>query len=130
MLNSADMIVERPIVRGDMPDALQRAFAPLHKMALGLAVGLTAGLAVFVLTAFHVIAAPPVAPNIGLLSQYFYGYSVSWQGAFIGFWWALVSGFAAAWFLAFLRNVALAIWVFAIKTRVELNETSDFLDHI
>jgi hypothetical protein len=124
------MAVEGPAVRDDMPDVLQRVFAPLHKMALGLAVGLTAGVGMFALTAFHVIASPPDALNIGLLSQYFYGYDVTWQGAFVGFWWALVAGFAAAWFMAFLRNLALAIWMFVIRTRAELSQTSDFLDHI
>jgi hypothetical protein len=114
----------------EMPDVLQRVFAPLHKMALGLAVGLVAGLGIFLLTAFHVIVQPPDALNIWLLSHYFYGYEVSWRGAFIGFWWAFVAGFAAAWFLAFLRNLALAIWIFAVKTKAELNQTSDFLDHI
>ena len=130
MLNSADMVVERPIVRDDMPDVLQRLFAPLHKMALGLAVGLTAGAGVFLLTAFHIVAAPPDALNIGLLSHYFYGYDITWPGAFVGFWWAMVSGFAAAWFMAFLRNLALAIWVFMMRAKAELTQTSDFLDHI
>ena len=130
MLHSPDMAIERPLLREDMPDVLQRVFAPLHKMALGLAVGVTAGLCVFVLTAFHVIVAPPDALNIWLLSHYFYGYDVTWRGAFIGFWWAFVSGFAAAWFLAFMRNLALAIWVFVVRTKAELSQTSDFLDHI
>jgi hypothetical protein len=114
----------------EMPDVLQRVFAPLHKLALGLAVGLVSGLGIFALTAFHVIAQPPEALNLWLLSHYFYGYEVSWPGAFIGFWWAFVAGFAAAWFLAFLRNLAVAIWIFAVKARAELNQTSDFLDHI
>jgi hypothetical protein len=120
----------RPHPLQEMPDVLQRVFAPLHKLALGLAVGLTAGLGVFGLTAFHVIAQPPDALNIALLGEYFYGYDVTWHGAFIGFWWAFVSGFAAAWFLAFLRNLALAVWIFAVKAKAELNQTSDFLDHI
>ena len=129
MVHSPEMAIERRHLQ-EMPDVLQRVFAPLHKLALGLAVGLTAGLVVFGLTAFHVVAQPPDALNIWLLSHYFYGYEVSWKGAFIGFWWAFVSGFAAAWFLAFLRNLALAIWIFAIRTRAELKQTSDFLDHI
>src|SRR4029077_6110528 len=92
--------------------ALQYAFAPVHKRALGLAFGLTAGLLVFVVTAFHVVAEPTDGLPLGLLGQYFYGYRVSWPGAFIGLWWGFVAGFAAGWFLAFLRNIALATWVF------------------
>jgi hypothetical protein len=39
-------------------------------------------------------------------------------------------GFVAGWFTAFCRNLAVAISIFAIRTRVELSETRDFLDHI
>ena len=129
MLHSSDMAVQRSSPR-EIPDVLQRVFAPIHKLALGIAVGLTAGLGLFAVTAFHIIAEPPDALNIALLSHYFAGYDVTWSGAFAGFWWAMVSGFAAAWFLAFLRNLALAIWVFVIRTKAELSQTSDFLDHI
>jgi hypothetical protein len=120
-------------VRGSAPPAtqvLERAFAPLHKRALGLAFGLTAGFVVFLVTAFHVVAQPVDGIPIGLLSQYFYGYHVSWGGAFVGFWWALVAGFAAGWFVAFLRNLAVAIWIFWIRAKATFAQTSDFLDHI
>jgi hypothetical protein len=109
---------------------VQYAFAPMHKRALGLAFGLTAGLVVFAMTAFHVIARPADGLSIGLLSQYFYGYDVSWRGAFVGLWWAFVAGFAAGWFLAFLRNLALATWLFVIRAKASLAQTKDFLDHI
>jgi hypothetical protein len=109
---------------------LARVFAPLHKRALGTAVGVTAGLAVFLVTAFHVIVRPVDGPPLWLLDQYFYGYSVTWAGAFVGLWWAFVAGFAAGWFFAFVRNLALAIWIFVIRTKASLAQTRDFLDHI
>ena len=107
-----------------------RAFAPLHKLALGLAFGLTAGVGIFLITAFHVIARPVDGLPIYLLDQYFYGYRVTWLGAIIGFWWGFVAGFAAGWFLAFCRNFAVATWMFVIRTKASLQETTDFLDHI
>ena len=64
--------------------ALTRAFAPMHKLALGVAVGLTSAVGLFALTAFHIILPSPQAANIALLSQYFYGYQIDWLGAFIG----------------------------------------------
>jgi hypothetical protein len=69
-----------------LTNILKGAFATLHKRALGIATGLTAGLVLFAATAFHVVARPQDAPNIGLLAQYLYGYEVSWQGALIGLW--------------------------------------------
>jgi hypothetical protein len=123
------MAVERRTVR-PLPDVLERAFAPLHKRALGVAVGLTVALAVLVLTAFHVIVQPRDDLAIDLIGQYFYGYDLTWRGAIVGLWWGFVAGFAAGWFMAFLRNLAVATWIFRVRARAELSQTSDFLDHI
>jgi hypothetical protein len=108
---------------------LVQAFAPVHKRALGVAVGLTVALLVFVMTAFHIIARPTDIP-VDLLSQYFYGYDTTWRGALIGVWWGFVSGFAAGWFLAFLRNFAVGTWIFVVRAKASLAQTRDFLDHI
>jgi hypothetical protein len=112
------------------PDVLTYAFAPVHKAALGVAVGLVAGLAIFLVTAFHVVVHPTGGPNLGLLAQYFYGYDVTWLGAVIGLFWGLVTGFVAGWFMAFVRNLVLSISLFVIRTRARMDATADFLDHI
>ena len=110
--------------------SLPYATAPMHKRAFGVAVGTMAGVLLFLLTAFHVVAQPEHALDLGLLGQYFYGYDVTWRGAFVGLGWGLISGFVAGWFVAFVRNVVVTISVFAVRTRAELEQTSDFLDHI
>lgn len=107
-----------------------RAFAPMHKRALGIAVGLLAALLVFGVTAFHVVVRPANALSIDLLSQYFYGYTVTWPGAFVGAWWAFVAGFVGGWFGAFMRNLAVGLWLMVVRVRANLGETRDFLDHI
>jgi hypothetical protein len=109
--------------------ALVRAFAPMHKRALGVAVGVTAALGVFLLTAFHVVTRPE-GIRLELLSVYFYGYDVTWRGAFVGAWWAFVGGFVAGWFTAFMRNVAVAIRLTVLRVRFDLEQTRSFLDHI
>jgi hypothetical protein len=112
------------------PDDLRLAFAPLHKRALGVAVGCVAGLGFFVVTAFHVVLRPADAPPLALLGQYFYGYEVSWGGAFVGLFWGFFTGFVAGWFVAFVRNLVTAIRIFIVRTKGELAQTKDFLDHI
>lgn len=112
------------------PDLLPHAFAPLHKRALGVAVGCVAGLAFFFVTAFHVVLRPTDAPPLALLSQYFYGYEVSWWGALVGFFWGFFTGFVAGWFVAFVRNLVTAIKIFIFRAKSELSQTKDFLDHI
>jgi hypothetical protein len=109
---------------------LMRAFAPMHKRALGLATGMTAGLVVFLLTAFHVVVQPVNGLPIELLAQFFYGYQPTWAGACIGSWWAFVAGFAAGWFAAFVRNLAVAVWLMVVRMKANLAQTHDFLDHI
>jgi hypothetical protein len=119
-----------PIGR-DLPPEQQLvlAFLPLHKRALGTGMGVAAGLMVFVLTIVHTARAADPYPLV-LLSEYLYGYTVSLQGAFIGAFWSFIAGFAAGWFFAFSRNFAVALSVLVLRTRAELREMRDFLDHI
>jgi hypothetical protein len=119
-----------PALDDALPLELARVCAPIHKRILGLAVGLTAGGLVFAITAFHVLADPTEGPNIQLLNQYFYGYTVSWTGAVIGGLWGVFGGFVAGWFLAFVRNVCVASRIWYVSARAELVSTHDFLDHI
>ncbi len=113
-----------------LPARLLLAVAPLHKRALGMAVGTVCGLVVLLLTVFHLLVRPSPAPDLALLREYFYGYQVSWTGALIGAWWGFFVGFVGGWFLAFTRNLAMAVSLFITRTRAQLEETRDFLDHI
>ena len=126
------------LVRHDVPPQPARiattpatvGLGPVHKVALGIAVGALSGLAVFAVTVFHVVLKPRNALDIGLLSQYLTGYSVSWHGAFVGLLWGVLIGFVAGWFVAFIRNVVIAIRVFTIKGKADLAQSRDFLDRI
>ena len=118
------------VSRSTTTESLPRAFAPVHKRALGVAVGCVVGLGFFALTAFHIVLHPTSGPNIALLAHFFYGYEVSWRGALVGFCWGGFTGFVAGWFVAFVHNLVTALKVFAFKTRGELAQTKDFLDHI
>ena len=88
------------------------------------------GLVVFGTTALYLLRSPADGLQLGLLQQYFYGYRVSWPGAVIGAAWGMLTGFVAGWFLAFCRNLAVAVSVFVIRAKAELLQTRDFLDHI
>ncbi len=105
-------------------------FAPLHKRALGVAVGSACALILFLVTAIYLLRDPARPIALGLLGQYFYGYSLTWAGALIGSAWAFMTGFVAGWFMAFVRNLVLALSLFFVRTRAELAASRDFLDHI
>ena len=113
----------------DIPEEVRLALAPLHKRAFGLAVGLTFGATLFLLTGYAVVL-PGEAPLLFLFSNYFPGYEVSWAGAAVGFAWATFAFFVPAWFCAFVRNFVIAASVWLASTREELGATRDFLDHI
>jgi hypothetical protein len=106
------------------------AFARLHKAAFGVATG-TAGAVLMALLTIVCLVVPRASGfPLHLLGEYFTGYTVSWGGLAIGMAWGFLVAFVAGWFLAFCRNLALAIIAFAIRTRAELSATRNFLDHI
>lgn len=114
----------------DLSAALSLAFAPLHKAAFGAAIGAACALLVFSATVVSLLRDPEQRAPLYLLQHYFTGYSVSWGGALIGATWAGFTGFVFGWFTAFCRNLILAVSLFVIRTRAELAETRDFLDHV
>lgn len=109
---------------------LRLAFAPIHKRAFGVAVGVTAGLAIFLVTALRLLTGPEGVTYLSLLSQFLAGYEESWTGAVIGLGWGFAVGFVAGWFAAFVRNLVLVTYLFLVRTRADLLATRDFLDHI
>ena len=94
--------------------------------------GMAVGLGLFALTLLDLAARHGVGKesSLGLLNQYFAGYSVSVKGAFIGLLWGFATGFVMGWFVAFCRNLVVAASIFWIRTRAELSANRDFLDHI
>lgn len=115
----------------DLPRRLTLAFAPVHKRAFGVATGLAAGLGLFAITLLATLRGGPDPQwPLGLLNQYFAGYSVSLRGAVVGLLWGFATGFVMGWFVAFCRNLVVAASIFWIRTRAELRANRDFLDHI
>lgn len=117
-------------VGAELTHRMEMAFAPLHKRAFGTAVGLVFGLALFLVTSVAVIRGgdyPAVLNRIPFLVP---TYSLTWTGAVLGSLSVAFGLFCAGWFLAFSRNLVLAMSIWVLRTRAELSQTQDFLDHI
>lgn len=125
--------LERTVIEDVATDPLPRSathlFAPVDKRAFGIAIGSAAAFTVVLVTVLDLVAVNRWE-GLGLLAQYFAGYRISPLGALIGAAWAFGVGFVAGWLLAFVRNLTLALSLFLIRSRAELEEASDFLDHI
>ena len=107
------------------------AFGPLHRTALGLAFGTVFGGFVFLATMIVMLKkGDGNLIQLELLNQFFWRYSVSLSGAFIGLLWGFGSGFALGWILAALRNTVVWIWLTIVRSRAEMDQYSDFLDHL
>ena len=114
----------------ELPRSASLLFAPLDKRAFGVAIGVAIGLVIFGITLLDVGRGLQSVGGLTLLDEYFAGYSVSISGALVGLAWGLAVGFCAGWFVAFIRNLVLAVSLFLLRERAELDETRDFLDHI
>jgi hypothetical protein len=105
------------------------AFARLDQVALGLGVGTLAGLGVFLATIILLIkGGEVVGPNLALLGQFFYGYTVTVTGAFVGLVYGFVVGFVVGWLIALLRNAIVSGYLLALKTRANLTSSLDSID--
>ena len=105
------------------------AFAKLDRTALGLAVGTLCGVVVFLATIVLILkGGDVVGPNLALLGQFFFGYTVTIKGAFIGLIYGFIAGFVVGWLIGFLRNVLVIAYLVALKTRANLTSSLDSID--
>jgi hypothetical protein len=116
--------------KNELDRQLLLAFAPLHRSALGEACGIVCGVELAVATLVLVLRGGHPEPNLGLLSQFFWGYSISWRGVFIGLFWGWATGFTVGWGFALVRNAVVWAWLMVIRSRAEMDQYSDFLDHL
>jgi len=109
---------------------LALVFSPLDKRALGIALGVLLAVITAALTLLSLVFDPEGRVPLVLLREFFWGYEVSLRGALIGASWALFTGFVWGWFLAFTRNLVLALWLIGVRVRADLSASRTFLDHI
>jgi len=112
-------------------EIVAQVFTRMDKTAFGTAVGTVTGLAVCVATLWLIIkGGPVVGPKMGLLAQYFGGYTVTYKGALVGCLYGFVAGFCSGWLFAFLRNFLLLFYLFKIRKSAEYKSLRDLLDQI
>lgn len=84
---------------------IQAAVVRMRARIMALVFGMVGGTGVFVATAWLLVrGGSRVGLHLGLLSNYFPGYSVTWPGAVIGFFYGALVGGAIGWAVAWLYN--------------------------
>ncbi len=85
---------------------VRATFASYDPVALGAAIGTATALGLFCATSILLLKGGPlVGPNLSLLGNYLFGFSVSWPGALVGVVEAAVGGFLFGALLATVLNV-------------------------
>jgi hypothetical protein len=130
MTRDASLPLDAVTEDAPLVQTLSYAFAPLDKSAFGVATGVAGAILIAAITTICLLLPRASSFPAQLLNEYFAGYTVSWTGVVVGAVWGFVVGFTAGWFLAFCRNVVLAVSALTLRVRVELSQTRDFLDHI
>jgi len=86
-------------------EQIRRAIVRLRSRVMAIVFGLTGGVGLSVATLWLVIrGGADVGAHLGLLRNYFPGYSVTWTGSIVGFVYGALVGALAGWSLAWVYN--------------------------
>ena len=81
------------------------AIVRLRTRVMAIACGTAGGTGLFVATAWLLARRGiDVGLHLGLLNNFFPGYSVTWPGAFVGFFYGALSGAIIGWSVAWIYN--------------------------
>jgi hypothetical protein len=86
-------------------DEVSRAIAGIQTGVLTIVFAALGGFGLFLMTAWLVIKdGPNVGAHLQLLGQYFPGYSVTWLGSIIGFFYGALVGGVIGWSIGTIYN--------------------------
>jgi protoporphyrinogen oxidase len=122
---------EETLVEEALEAALARVFMKLDSMAFGISIGALSGVILFLATLLLVFkGGDVVGPILGLLRNYFPGYSVSPAGSLLGLTYGFVSGFVGGWIFAFLRNATMFLYIASIERKAQRGLLRRFFDYM
>jgi hypothetical protein len=86
-------------------EEISRAVAKIQGGVLAVVCGLIGGVGLFIMTVWLLLeGGPQVGSHLQLLSNYFIGYSVTWQGSVIGLFYGALTGGMLGWIIGFTYN--------------------------
>lgn len=89
-------------------EAIRASVASLRASVMAVVFGMLGGVGLFIATIWLLVrGGPEVGRTLSLLNNYFPGYSVTWGGAFLGFFYGALTGAILGYSVAFLYNLFL-----------------------
>lgn len=89
----------------DRKEELSRAVAKLKTDALALVCAMIGGIGLWIMTVWLIIkGGPHSGEHLQLLSNYFIGYSVTWVGSVLGFFYGALTGGVTGWMVGTIYN--------------------------
>ena len=87
---------------------LKKAVLQLNGHILGFVIGITGALIIFTATNWLVFkGGEEVGPHLGLLSQFFIGYTVTFLGSFIGAAYGFITGYLSGLLIGWVYNAVI-----------------------
>lgn len=84
---------------------VNRAIARLRAGIMAVVFAMIGGTGLFIATTWLLIqGGPNVGQHLSLLGNYFIGYSVTWMGSVIGFFYGALTGGIIGWLIAWIYN--------------------------
>ena len=91
-------------------DALSREVIKIQANVLALVCALIGGTVLSIMTAWLIIKdGPSVGAHLRLLGEYLIGYSVTWQGSLVGFFYGSLIGGIGGWTIGKIYNGVVGI---------------------
>lgn len=108
---------------------IQKAFAKLDPVALGVAIGTVTGAGLLLATIVLLLKGGTfIGPRLGLLRNFLIGYEVTWLGALVGLIEGSLGGFALGYAGASFRNWGMRAYAYMLKRRAEAQAEGKVLD--
>ena len=91
-------------------EEISQAVARIQGGVLAMVCGLIGGFGLFIMTVWLLLeGGPQVGSHLQLLSYYFVGYSVTWRGSLVGFFYGALTGGILGWTIGYIYNMVVMI---------------------
>jgi protoporphyrinogen oxidase len=126
-----NQILDTETVTHVVDEILDGAFPKLDPLALGMSLGIVAGVGLLLATLLMSMTGGDLSgKTLTLLGQFYPGYTVTAVGGLVGLVYGFLTGFVLGWGYAFLRNAMTAVYLVSLHRSAQQSVMRQFFEHI